>query len=107
VFSSTGRWRGESEGVWYYLYAGASREPRAASREPETDNFLHSQVRLYRERDPVESNEPLPFVGTYDVPGDSAEPLKLTGGDGDVLSLETEGGQKYSFDVSKRRFVGG
>jgi hypothetical protein len=90
-------WHGQvgSEQVW--VYAGATPMPSA------TRTIEAPSIRIYTGGE--DGDEPASaYRGSFSPPG-ADSPLSITGFSGNVLTLRSEGGKVYRFDLQTNRFL--
>lgn len=97
TFQVRNAWHGASGSEVIWVYAGTALTPGG------TRTLTAPGVRVYLQMH--DGAEPYSvFQGSYAAPGaDSA--LTITGFNGKVLTLRTDGGKVYRFDVAARRFL--
>lgn len=97
TFEVRNAWHGASGSDVIWVYAGTAMTPGG------TRTLTAPGVRVYLQMH--DGAEPYSvFQGSYAAPGaDSA--LTITGFTGTVLTLRTDGGEVYRFDVVARRFL--
>jgi hypothetical protein len=95
TFHATSNWAGHVDGQWYLVYAGARANPQ-------TNQDIQSEVRVYREPAELNSNESNIFVGSYVPPGGGSGPLTIASATGSMLAIRTSTGATLSFDVGQR-----
>jgi hypothetical protein len=102
TFTVRNAWRGPVGSDWVFAYAGGARTT-APGGTPQSDAAAPTQpgLRVY------ESDGDEPFsnlVGVFSAPN-ADSPLTITGSSGTVLTLKTDSGRGYHFDLQTHRYV--
>lgn len=96
VFSVRNVWNGPFAGAWYLVYAGAQLNG-------DGNAIAAGGVRIYSlPVDPNAEDQTLALVGSFTAPTPDA--LRVVSAAGDELTLSTDSGTTYSFNLSTKQF---
>lgn len=95
-FKVRNMWNGPIRGLWYLVYAGAQLNP-------DTGAVVAGGIRIYAlPIDPNASDQSLTFVGSWAAP--TTQSLRISKAAASTLTLTTDSGQTFTFDLSKKTF---
>ena len=84
-------WRGQLGASWLLVYAGTRRSPEGAPDQ--------AAIRVYSESPDLR----LTLIGTFPL-NDGSKAARVSGSNGSMVELQTDGGRKISFDLNARQF---
>ena len=97
AFTVRDAWRGQVSSTWLWVYAGGT--PTSQNGKSVTQPGL----RLYSQKS--DGGEPyMTFVGAF-VASDADSPLSIKGVDGTLVTLTTDSGKMFHFDLQTKHFV--
>jgi hypothetical protein len=103
TFTVRNAWRGPVGSSWVFAYAGGARTAPPGGT-PQSDAAAPTQpgLRIY---DTDDGDEPFAnLLGVFSAP-DADSPLTIVSSSGTVLTLKTDSGGVYHFDLQTRRYL--